>query len=148
MDAQPQFFVMQRYAISSPLVAIRLCPSETDKGGVMSSLPSEAIVETRGPSDLGKGMVEVSWQHQRYAVFELDLETRYAGADRRSCGRYEFGLIPSGCLRSQIGTSHCHLPFMTFPSGVSFASRWAAASRPSLCPPTVNFLVSLVQWIS
>ena len=67
---------MQRYAISSPLVAIRLGPSDTDKCGVMSSLPSEAIVETRGPSNLGKCMVEVSWQQQRYAVFEFDLATR------------------------------------------------------------------------
>ena len=76
MDVYSQFFVMQRYAISSPLVAIRLCPSDTDKPGVMSSLPSDAIVEARGPSNLGRGMVEVAWQHQRYAVFELDLETR------------------------------------------------------------------------
>lgn len=68
---------MQRYSITSPLVAIWLCPSsETDKTGVMSSLPSDAIVEARGPSGLGTGMIEVTWQRQRYAVFELDLTTR------------------------------------------------------------------------
>lgn len=68
---------MQRYAISTPLVAIRLCPSsESDKAGVMCSLPSDAIVEIQGPSNVGRGMVEVSWQRQRYAVFELDLSTR------------------------------------------------------------------------
>ena len=68
---------MQRYSISTPLVAIRLCPSgDSDKAGVMSSLPSDAIVETLGPSDLARAMVEVSWQDQRYAVFELDLATR------------------------------------------------------------------------
>lgn len=67
---------MQRYAIRTPLVAIRLDPSDTDKAGEISSLPSDAIVEIQGPSNLGRGMVEVAWQHQRYAVFELDLETR------------------------------------------------------------------------
>lgn len=68
---------MQRYIISSPLVAIRLCPSaDSDKAGVMSSLPADAIVEIHGPSNLGRGMVEVSWQHQRHAVFELDLMAR------------------------------------------------------------------------
>jgi hypothetical protein len=68
---------MQRYTISTPLVAIRLCPSaDSDKAGVMSSLPSDAIVEIQGPSELGRGMVEVSWHHHRYAVFERDLSTR------------------------------------------------------------------------
>jgi len=68
---------MQRYSINTPLVAIRLCPSsESDKAGVMSSLPAEAIVETHGPSNLGTGMIVVSWERQRYAVFERDLSTR------------------------------------------------------------------------
>jgi hypothetical protein len=68
---------MQRYSISTSLVAIRLCPSgDSDKAGVMSSLPSDAIVEILGPSKLGRGMVEVSWQRQRYAVFERDLTAR------------------------------------------------------------------------
>ena len=68
---------MQRYSITSPLVAVRLCPStDSDKEGVMTSLPSDAIVEARGPSGLGTGMIEVTWQRQRYAVFELDLTTR------------------------------------------------------------------------
>jgi anti-sigma factor RsiW len=68
---------MQRYSIDTPLVAIRLCPSsDSDKAGVMSSLPADAVVEIQGPSNLGRGMVEVSWQHHRYAVFELDLMAR------------------------------------------------------------------------
>jgi hypothetical protein len=68
---------MQRYSITLPLVAIRLSSSkETEKAGEMTSLPSGAIVEVRGPSGLGYGMVEVSWQRQGYAVFELDLATR------------------------------------------------------------------------
>ena len=66
---------MQRYSITTPLVADRLCrPNDSDKAEVMTSLPSGAIVE--GPSDLGNGMIEVSWQHHRYLVFELDLATR------------------------------------------------------------------------
>jgi hypothetical protein len=68
---------MQRYSITSPLVAVRLYPSsDADKEGVMTSLPSDAIVEASGPSRLGTGMIEVTRQRQRYAVFELDLATR------------------------------------------------------------------------
>lgn len=68
---------MQRYTISTPLVAVRLCPSDdSNKPGVMTSLPSDAVVEIEGPSRLGSGMVEVSWERQLYAVFELDLATR------------------------------------------------------------------------
>ena len=68
---------MQRYSITTPLVAIWLCPSsDTDKTGVMASLPLDAIVETHGPSGLGKGTIEVSSQHHRYAVFALDLANR------------------------------------------------------------------------
>ena len=68
---------MQRYTISTPLVAVRLFRSqETEKAGVMISLPADALVEIHGPSDLGTGMIEVAWEHQRYAVFERDLMTR------------------------------------------------------------------------
>ena len=70
---------MQTYTISTPLAAIRLCPpADSDKAGVLTSLPSDAIVEMHGPSDLGRGMVEVSWHRQRYAVFEGDLVSRAA----------------------------------------------------------------------
>jgi len=68
---------MQRYTISSPLVAVRLCRSnEAEKTGVMTSIPADAVVEIYGPSDLGDGMIEVAWEHQRYAVFRRDLITR------------------------------------------------------------------------
>jgi hypothetical protein len=68
---------MQRYSITTPLVAVRLFQShETEKAGVMTSPPANAVIEVRGPSDLGTGMVEVSWEHQRYAVFERDLKVR------------------------------------------------------------------------
>jgi len=57
---------MQRYTISTPLVAVRLFQSdETVKAGVMTSLPTDAVVEIRGPSQLGDGMIEVGWEHQR-----------------------------------------------------------------------------------
>jgi hypothetical protein len=66
-----------RYTISTPLVAIRLCLSgDSDKAGVVTSLPTDVIVEVLGPSDLGRGMIEVAWERQRYAVFELDLQDR------------------------------------------------------------------------
>jgi hypothetical protein len=68
---------MQRYRINMPLVAIRLSPtSEGEIAGVMSSLPSGAIVESSGPSDPGTGMIEVSCEEQRFAVFERDLKVR------------------------------------------------------------------------
>ena len=68
---------MQQYRINTPLVAVRVCRSnETEKAGVVTSLPANAVVEVRGPSDLGDGMIEVSWEHQRFAVFERDLVTR------------------------------------------------------------------------
>ena len=68
---------MQRYSINMPLVAVRLFQShETEKAGVMTTLPPKAVVEIHGPSDLGDGMVEVTWEHQRFAVFERDLKVR------------------------------------------------------------------------
>jgi hypothetical protein len=68
---------VQRFTITTPLVAVRLYPrSDSEKAGVIASLPSDALVEIQGPSGLGTGMIEVSWDRQRYAVFELDLESR------------------------------------------------------------------------
>jgi hypothetical protein len=68
---------MQRYSITTPLPAIRLFQSDrTEKAGVMALLPAKAVVEMRGPSELGIGMVEVTWQCHRFAVFLRDLATR------------------------------------------------------------------------
>jgi hypothetical protein len=68
---------MQRYRIATPLVAVRLCRSnETEKVGVIASLSADAVVEIHGPSNLGDGMIEIAWEHQRYAVFERDLKVR------------------------------------------------------------------------
>lgn len=68
---------MQRYSINTPLPAIRLFQSDrTEKAGVMTLLPVKAVVEMRGPSELGTNMVEVSWHCQRFAVFERDLKVR------------------------------------------------------------------------
>ena len=68
---------MQRYSITTPLVAVRLSPSpDGEIAGVMSSLPSGAIVESSGSSELGIDMIEVVWEYQRYAVFQRDLATR------------------------------------------------------------------------
>jgi hypothetical protein len=43
---------------------------------MLASLPEDAMVEVGGRSPVGQGMLEVSWQSERYAVFELDLEER------------------------------------------------------------------------
>jgi hypothetical protein len=68
---------MQRYRITSPLVAVRLFPSrDSEKPGMLVSLPEDAMVEVGGKSTVGQGMLEIRWQSDVYAVFELDLEMR------------------------------------------------------------------------
>ena len=68
---------MQRYRITTPLVAVRLRASpESEKSGDLVSLPEDAMVEVGGRSPVGLGMLEVSWQSEKYAVFALDLESR------------------------------------------------------------------------
>lgn len=42
----------------------------------MDLLPAKAVVELRGPSELGSGMVDVTWHCQRFAVFQRDLSIR------------------------------------------------------------------------
>ena len=68
---------MKRYKITTPLVAIRLYASgDSEKAGMLVSLPEDAEVEVGGRSAVAGGMLEVTWQSERYAVFELDLELR------------------------------------------------------------------------
>ena len=43
---------------------------------MLVSLPEDAMVEVGGRSPVARGMIEISWQSERYAVFELDLEER------------------------------------------------------------------------
>ena len=68
---------MQRYRITTPLVAVRLFSSrDSEKPGMLVSLPEDAMVEVGGRSQVGQGKLEVRWQSERYAVFEMDLEQR------------------------------------------------------------------------
>jgi len=68
---------MKRYRITTPLVAVQLYRSgESGKRGMLVSLPEDATLEVGGRSSVGQGMLEVTWQSERYAVFELDLESR------------------------------------------------------------------------
>jgi hypothetical protein len=49
-----QFKLMQRYRITIPLVAIRLCTSsDSEKPGMLVSLPEDAMVEVGGRSPVG-----------------------------------------------------------------------------------------------
>jgi hypothetical protein len=59
---------MRRYKTTTPLVAMQTA-------GLMVSLPRDITVEVSGVSAV-PGMVEVLWQRESYAVFELDLKTR------------------------------------------------------------------------
>ena len=75
---------MQRYRLTIPLVAIRLSSSgDNEKPGMLVSLPEDAMLEVGGRSPVGRGMLEISWQSERYAVFELDLEERWAIRPKR-----------------------------------------------------------------
>ena len=68
---------MKRYRLTTPLIAIRLHASkDSEKPGMLVSLPEEAMVEVGGRSPVGRGMLEIRWQSERYAVFESDLEER------------------------------------------------------------------------
>ena len=68
---------MARYRLTTPLIAIRLLASrDNEKPGMLVSLPEDAMVEVGGRSPVGRGMLEISWQSERYAVFELDFEER------------------------------------------------------------------------
>jgi hypothetical protein len=49
---------------------------EGEKPGLLVSLPEDAMVEVGGRSPVGQGMLEIRWQSEQYAVFELDLEER------------------------------------------------------------------------
>jgi hypothetical protein len=67
----------ERYYVHTALFAIRLFPSsETEQVGMMSFIPAGAIVEVSGPWNLASGIVEVTYERQRYAVLELKLDTR------------------------------------------------------------------------
>jgi hypothetical protein len=82
-----QFQTMMSYSIHEPLVAVRISPSpDGEITGVMSSLPSGAVVESSGPCELGNGMVEVVWEHQQFAVFQRDLVTRATPLQTASVG--------------------------------------------------------------
>jgi|HubBroStandDraft_6_1064221.scaffolds.fasta_scaffold2665873_1 hypothetical protein len=68
---------MQRYRLTTPLVAVRLLSSmDGEKPGFLVSLPEDAMVEVGGRSPVGQGMLEIRWRSEQYAVFELDLEER------------------------------------------------------------------------
>jgi hypothetical protein len=68
---------MKRYRLTTPLIAIRLHASrDSEKPGMLVSLPEDAMLEVGGRSPVGRGMLEISWQSERYAVFESDLEDR------------------------------------------------------------------------
>lgn len=67
---------MMRYRLTEPLIAIRLHASRESEKSMLVSLPEDARVEVGGRSPVGRGMLEISWQSERYAVFELDLEER------------------------------------------------------------------------
>jgi hypothetical protein len=68
---------MKWYRLTTPLIAIRLHASkDSEKPGMLVSLPEDAMVEVGDRSPIGRGMLEIRWQSERYAVFESDLEER------------------------------------------------------------------------
>jgi hypothetical protein len=67
---------MTRYRITTPLVAIRLPARGDDNRPGTISLPRDALLEVRGASSLGSGLVEITWCGEIYAVFERDLASK------------------------------------------------------------------------
>ena len=69
-----------RLITATPLSAVRLSPATASR--TFTYIPDHALLETLGDSVLA-GMVEVTWQGEKYAAFDVDLAERcvIAGED-------------------------------------------------------------------
>lgn len=68
--------VLARYRTITPLVALQLDRPGGRPSGVITSLPRNVTLVVCGTGRFATGMIEVSSQGERYAVFELDLKAR------------------------------------------------------------------------
>jgi hypothetical protein len=68
--------VPMRYVMITPVLALKLCNQNGRPSGVITSLPQNVPVGLSGTSEFATGMIEVSWQGERYAVFERDFKAR------------------------------------------------------------------------
>jgi hypothetical protein len=76
--------VLARYTTITPLVALQLYACTGQPSGVITSLPQNRTMVVCGTSRFATGMIEVSWQGERYAVFELDFKARSFSESNRS----------------------------------------------------------------
>jgi hypothetical protein len=70
-----------RLITAAPLSAVRLSPPAANR--TVTRIPDRAMLETVGDSSLA-GMVEVTWQGERYAAFAIDLDERCVAAEDES----------------------------------------------------------------
>ena len=76
-----------RYEVIRSLPCVKLAQQrEAGKIGVFSTIGAGSQLEIHGPSSLA-GMIEVTFQGQRYAVFQTDFEERAYPAAVRSGSR-------------------------------------------------------------
>jgi hypothetical protein len=68
--------VLGQYVTIALVVALQLDKDTGRPSGVITSLPQHAAVVVCGSSSFATGMIEVSWQGERYAVFERDFKAR------------------------------------------------------------------------
>jgi hypothetical protein len=76
--------VLARYTTITPLVALQLYARTGQPSGVITSLPQNVTMIICGISRFASRMIEVSWQGERYAVFELDFKARSVSEPNRS----------------------------------------------------------------
>ena len=68
--------VLTRFRIVTPLLALQLHRNTGRPSGVITTLPQNATVDISGTASFATGIIEVSWQCERYAVVELDFRAR------------------------------------------------------------------------
>ena len=76
--------VLARYTTITPLVALQLYACTGQPSGVITSLPPNVTMVICGTSRFATRMIEVSWQGERYAVFEADFKARSVSEPNRS----------------------------------------------------------------
>ena len=68
--------ILAGFRIVTPLLALQLQRNTGRPSGVITTLPQNVTVDISGTASFATGMIEVSWQGVRYAVFDLDFKAR------------------------------------------------------------------------
>jgi hypothetical protein len=66
-----------RFVTAEPICAVRI---QNGTPGLITRIPRHSTVRSIGNSRLSE-MIEIEWQGERFAVFDVDLEARCVQAD-------------------------------------------------------------------